>query len=63
MTHMKTWILFGRFGDYITDAPTMVGAIQSAIVARGGFARDWTAHDLSTYPAHLQARILERVAP
>lgn len=46
---MKTWIVFG---DYITDAPTMVGAIQSAIVAR-----DWIAHDLATYPAHLRARL------
>ena len=54
---MKTWIVFSRFGDYITDAQTMVGAIQSAIAARGGFARDWTAHDLASYPAHLRARI------
>ena len=54
---MKTWIVFGRFGEHVTDAQTMVCAIQSAIAARGGFARDWTAHDLSTYPAHLRARL------
>jgi hypothetical protein len=59
---MKTYIVFGTFGDYLTDAPTWIAAVQSAIAARGGSARDWTAHDLATYPAHLQARILARVA-
>lgn len=58
---MKTYICFGPFGDFITDAPTLVRAIQNAILARGGFAKDWTAHDLSTYPAHLQARFLREV--
>jgi len=58
---MKTYICFGPFGDFITDAPTLVRAIQNAILARGGFAKDWTAHDLSTYPAHLPARFLREV--
>lgn len=59
---MKTYILFGRHGDYIATAPTLVGAIQIAILDRGGVARDWTAHDLATYPAHLRARLLREVA-
>jgi hypothetical protein len=59
---MKTYILFGRHGDYIAAAPSIVAAIQSAILARGGVARDWTAHDLATYPAHLRARLLREVA-
>jgi hypothetical protein len=58
---MNTYICFGPYGDFITDAPTLVRAIQNAMLARGGFARDWTAHDLSTYPAHLQARLLREV--
>lgn len=59
---MNTYILFGRHGDYIATAPTLVRAVQAAILARGGVARDWTAHDLSTYPAHLRARLLREVA-
>lgn len=59
---MKTYILFGRHGDYIATASTLVEAVQLAILARGGVARDWTAHALSTYPAHLQARLLREVA-
>lgn len=59
---MKTYILFGRHGDFLATASTLVDAVQLAILARGGVARDWTAHDLSTYPAHLQARLLREVA-
>ena len=55
---MKQWIVFGRRGQVILQAETMVRAIQAAIVACGGFARDWNAHRLETYPQHLQARLL-----
>ena len=58
---MNTYIVFGPYGDFITDAPTLVRAIQNAMQARGGFARDWTAHDLSSYPPHLEARLLREV--
>jgi hypothetical protein len=39
------------------QAETLVRAIQSVLMRADGFARDWTAHDLSTYPQHLQARL------
>jgi hypothetical protein len=39
------------------QAETLIRAIQSVLMRADGFARDWTAHDLSTYPAHLQARL------
>ena len=55
---MNQWIVFGKRGQVILHAETMVRAIQAAIVACGGFARDWNAHRFSTYPAHLQARLL-----
>jgi hypothetical protein len=58
---MKTFICFGKFGDFCARSETLVGAIQAAIAARGGVARDWQAHDLATYPAHLRARLLREV--
>ncbi len=56
---MKTYIVFRRsHGQYIVQAETLIRAIQSVLMIADGFARDWTAHDLSTYPAHLQSRLL-----
>jgi hypothetical protein len=55
---MKTYIVFrAGYGQYIVQAETLVRAIQSVLMRADGFARDWTAHDLSTYPQHLQARL------
>ena len=55
---MTQWIVFGKRGQVILHAETMVRAIQAAMLACGGVARDWNAHRFSTYPAHLQARRL-----
>ncbi len=55
---MKTYIVFrAGHGQFIVQAETLVRAIQSVLMRADGVARDWTAHDLSTYPAHLQARL------
>ena len=55
---MKTYIVFRPgHGQYIVQAETLVRAVQSVLMRADGVARDWTAHDLSTYPAHLQARL------
>ena len=58
---MRTFICFGPLGDFITESKTLVGAVQNAILERGGFAKDWTVHDLSSYPPHLEARLLREV--
>ena len=56
---MKTYIVFRRgHGQYIVQAETLVRAVQSVLMIADGFARDWIAHDLSTYPAHLQSRLM-----
>lgn len=55
---MQQYIVFGSLGQCIVSAETWVRAIQAAIEALGGFAADWTAHRLSSYPAHLQARLI-----
>jgi hypothetical protein len=56
---MRTYIVFrAGHGQYIVQAETLVRAIQSVLMRADGFARDWTAHDLSTYPQHLQARLV-----
>jgi hypothetical protein len=56
--NMKTYIVFRPgHGQYIVQAETLVRAIQSVLIRADGFARDWIAHDLSTYPQHLQDRL------
>ena len=56
---MKTYIVFrAGYGQYIVQAETLVRAIQSVLMRAEGFARDWIAHDLSTYPQHLQTRLI-----
>lgn len=55
---MQQYIVFGALGQCVVSAETWVRAIQAAIEALGGFAADWTAHRLSTYPEHLQQRLL-----
>jgi hypothetical protein len=54
---MQEFIVFGKRGQAIVHAETLVRAIQSAMLAFGGVAHDWTCHRLSTYPAHLQTRL------
>ncbi len=50
---MKTFIVFrAGHGQFIVQAETLVRAIQSVLMRADGFA-----HDLSTYPQHLQARL------
>jgi hypothetical protein len=55
---MQQYIVFGALGQCVVSAETWVRAVQAAIECVGGFAADWTAHRLSTYPAHLQARLV-----
>jgi len=55
---MPQYIVFRPGAQLIVSAETMVRAIQSAMLHSGGLARDWTAHRLATYPAHLQTRLL-----
>jgi hypothetical protein len=56
--NMKTYIVFrAGHGQYVVQAETLVRAIQSVILRAHGVARDWIAHDLSTYPQHLQDRL------
>jgi hypothetical protein len=55
---MNTYIVFrAGHGQHIVRAETLVRAVQAVLLRADGFARDWTAHDLSTYPVHLQARL------
>ena len=55
---MKTYVVFGKLGQYMVDAESLVRAVQTAMLHAGGFAKDWTAHVLASYPDHLQIRLL-----
>lgn len=58
---MEQWIVWSptkKGPQSIVRAESLVRAVQSAISAHDGFAIDWRAHRLATYPKHLQDRLV-----
>lgn len=54
---MRQYIVFRRGYQFIVNAESVVRAIQTAMLQAGGVASDWTCHQFSSYPQHLQARL------
>lgn len=58
---MEQWIVWSptkKGPQSIVRAETFYRAVQAAIATYDGFAIDWRAHRLATYPDHLQTRLL-----
>lgn len=56
---MTTYIVFRRKQQFIVQAETLVRAVQAALLHSGGVASEWNCHALSTYPDHLQTRLIK----
>lgn len=54
---MTPFVVFGKRGQFLVNAESLVRAVQAAMLHAGGVASDWTAHKLSSYPFHLAARL------
>jgi hypothetical protein len=55
---LKTYIVFrAGHAQYIVQAETRVRAVQAVLLRAEGLAHDWIAHELNSYPEHLQARL------
>jgi len=55
---MQTFIVFGKLGQYITTADSLIQAVQKVLLhTNKGFAKDWQAHDFSGYNPKLQSRL------